>query len=148
MDKKSNISVADLLSTCNSRAPIQDTINRRWDDIVVMLQNGHSRAKIADALASDGETVGNRRSGFNTALTKVANQKVVDLRTVGSSGRDDKRPVRAGGGELDPLSLNGAQAPSPGAGDGQPLPTTAPDLASRRQLSFADDRHPSDFGGE
>lgn len=147
MNKKSKPNLAFLLSTCNSRAPIEDTIDRRWDDIVVALANGHSRASIADALAEEGEKVGNRRSGFNTALHKVAKRRGFDLQSRKSAGNDDDEAVHADGGQPKPRPLSGGEAASPQNEHGRALPK-AVGGTQRTQLSFADDRYPSDFGGQ
>ena len=160
MSKKKTI--AELHSTCNSRSPIEDTVNKRWDDIVAGLANQWSLATIAEALRSAGEHVGNEKNtGFTTAVNRVAAQKNVDLKLLKarqSAGvRHAVTPPNGRGNDVDPrLATTDAAHPGgtlaipfhDGVKPPEPQNTAPPSRdegAAIIRRSFGDTRFPSDF---
>lgn len=155
-----------LHSSIKSKAPIEDTVEANWPDIVLAASNGHSRAAIAEALKQAGYHVGGT-SGFNRALAQVSKRKGVvfdDLSKAASPPAMEEAPeVSQGastGAELDtPMDAPGnhqATAAAKGHGGGQSRPTaddngqqsathTDGEGSATTVSPFADDRFPSDF---
>lgn len=79
--------IAELLSSCNSRTPVEDTVVKRWDTIIDCISVRCSLAKIANALREEGENVGNKdNTGFTQAVNRVAGRKGIDLPAVRAAG--------------------------------------------------------------
>ena len=88
MSKKKTI--AELRASCNSKKPVEYTVVKRWEDIIASLANGWSFAKIAEALRTEGEDVGNEmNTGFTTAVKRVAERKGVDLKLLRNAHPSD-----------------------------------------------------------
>lgn len=90
---KKTKTIAELLSSCNTKTPVEDTVVKRWDDIVDCLATRCSFAKIAQALRLEGEFVGNKdNTGFTQAVKRVAARKGVELHEVRNGDWSGPRP--------------------------------------------------------
>ncbi len=84
---KQKKTLAELRLSCNSRSPVEQTVIRRWNDIIVCIGNGWSLDKIADCLRNEGEYLGNEKNtGFREAVKRVAIREGLDLHGVRSGG--------------------------------------------------------------
>lgn len=153
--------IAELRFTCNSKAPIDDTVVKRWNDIVDSLANRWPLATIAETLRAEGEHVGNdKNTGFTTAVNRVAKRKGVNLDLVKAG--DPAAIAKAVIPDTEPDSPaprvsslsatnSGGMVPSSSANDGapaEPLDAVSPgrnDAAPSTKQSLADTRFPSDF---
>lgn len=71
------------------KAPVQDTIRKRWSDIQAALVAGKSRAAIRRTLAAEGCYVGENASSFNTAYRAVFAQKAAQSAQLTTSVRQN-----------------------------------------------------------
>lgn len=154
---KKTKTIAELLSSGNTKTPVEDTVIRRWDDIVHCIANRISHAKIAQALRQDGEFVGNKdNTGFSQAVKRVAKRKGVNLDEVrtGNGFVTEPYPKKEEERGLPASEVNQRdnllEIPAPGTDNLKNIPISVASAGEEQSTAptpqpFGDTRYQSDF---